>query len=285
VEASFLLGRYQLLKRIAVGGMAEIYVAKQTGVEGFEKLVVIKKILPQFARDPYFIKMFLNEARLAARLTHPNIAHIYDLGYAAGVYFIAMEYIHGENLSGITFACRKQKHTIPLEHALKMVSQICEGLQYAHAKTNVQGKPLGIVHRDISPQNILISYEGMVKLVDFGVAKATTLYDEDTHAGQIKGKLAYMSPEQVRGEKMDSRADLFSLGIVLWELATGKRLFGRFEPAVILQKIDEGEIPPPTKSTGGSPLTWEPLFCAPCKRIPIAVTRAPSRCTWPSKSS
>ena len=242
-----MLGRYQLLKEIAVGGMAEIHVAKQTGVEGFEKLIVIKKILPQFARDPHFIKMFLNEARLASRLTHPNIVHIYDLGYANGVYFIAMEYIHGENLSGITFACRQQKHTIPLEHALKMVSQICEGLQYAHTKTNVQGKPLGIVHRDISPQNLLVSYEGVVKLVDFGVAKAATRYDEDTRAGLIKGKLAYMSPEQINGEEMDSRSDLFSLGIVLWELATGKRLFGRFEPAVILQKIAEAEIPPPNK--------------------------------------
>jgi serine/threonine-protein kinase len=236
-----------LLKEIAIGGMAEIHVAKQTGVEGFEKLVVIKKILPQFARDPHFVKMFLNEARLAARLSHPNVVHIYDLGYANGVYYIAMEYIHGENLSGVTYACRQQKRTIPLEHALKMVSQICEGLHYAHSKTDVRGKPLGIVHRDVSPQNILISYEGVVKLVDFGVAKAATRYDEDTRAGLIKGKLAYMSPEQISGEQMDSRSDIFSLGIVLWELCTGRRLFGRFEPAVILQKIAETEVPPPSK--------------------------------------
>jgi serine/threonine-protein kinase len=248
VEVSLILGRYQLLKEIAIGGMAEIYVAKQTGVEGFEKLVVIKKILPQFARDPHFIKMFLNEARLAARLTHPNIVHIYDLGYANGVYFIAMEYIHGENLSGVTFACRQQKHAIPLEHALKIVSQICEGLHYAHSKTNVQGKPLGVVHRDVSPQNILISFEGVVKLVDFGVAKAATRYDEDTRAGLIKGKLAYMSPEQISGQPMDSRSDLFSLGIVLWELCTGRRLFGRFEPAVILQKIAEAEVTAPSQA-------------------------------------
>ncbi len=239
--------------------MAEIHVAKQTGVEGFEKLVVIKKILPQFARDPDFIKMFLNEARLAARLTHPNIVHIYDLGYAGGVYFIAMEYIHGENLSGVTYACRKQKHTIPLEHGLKMVSQICEGLHYAHTKTDVRGKPLGIVHRDISPQNILISYEGVVKLVDFGVAKAATRYDEDTRAGLIKGKLAYMSPEQISGEPMDSRSDLFSLGIVLWELCTGRRLFGRFEPAVILQKIAEAEIPPPSRANPRVPAPLEAI--------------------------
>jgi len=245
---SLVLGRYQLLKEIAIGGMAEIHVAKQTGVEGFEKLVVIKKILPQFARDPHFVKMFLNEARLAARLSHPNVVHIYDLGYANGVYYIAMEYIHGENLSGVTYACRQQKRTIPLEHVLKMVSQVCEGLHYAHTKTDVQGKPLGIVHRDVSPQNVLISYEGVVKLVDFGVAKAATRYDEDTRAGLIKGKLAYMSPEQISGEPMDSRSDIFSLGIVLWELCTGRRLFGRFEPAVILQKIAEAEVPPPSKA-------------------------------------
>jgi len=244
---SLVLGRYELLKEIAIGGMAEIHVAKQTGVEGFEKLVVIKKILPQFARDPHFVKMFLNEARLAARLSHPNVVHIYDLGYANGVYYIAMEYIHGENLSGVTYACRQQKRTIPLEHALKLVSQICEGLHYAHSKTDVRGKPLGIVHRDVSPQNILISYEGVVKLVDFGVAKAATRYDEDTRAGLIKGKLAYMSPEQIGGEPMDSRSDIFSLGIVLWELCTGRRLFGRFEPAVILQKIAEAEIQHPSK--------------------------------------
>jgi serine/threonine protein kinase len=242
---SLVLGRYQLLKEIAIGGMAEIHVAKQTGVEGFEKLVVIKKILPQFARDPHFVKMFLNEARLAARLSHPNVVHIYDLGYANGVYYIAMEYIHGENLSGVTFACRKQKRTIPLEHALKMVSQICEGLHYAHTKTDVRGKSLGIVHRDVSPQNILISYEGVVKLVDFGVAKAATRYDEDTRAGLIKGKLAYMSPEQALGRPVDHRSDIFSTGILLFELLSGINPFRGDNDLATLEKVRMAEVPLP----------------------------------------
>ena len=245
-------GRFQLLKKIATGGMAEIHIVKQRGMGGFEKLVVIKKLLEKLTANRQFVQMFLNEAKIAARLSHPNVVQIYDLGFADGNFFIAMEYIQGENLRAMFKVCRREKTAVPLEHILKIASQICEGLHHAHTKTDVFGNPLNIVHCDVSPQNIIVSYEGVVKIVDFGIAKAATLY-EDTMPGHVKGKLAYMSPEQCKGEPVDARSDIFSLGIVLWELVTGRRLYSLATPAEIVGAITTRASPPPRQLNPGLP--------------------------------
>jgi serine/threonine protein kinase len=240
------MGKFQLLSEIATGGMAEIWIAKQQLEEGIEKLVVIKMLRPKLKKNREFVHMFLNEARIASRLTHPNVVQMYDLGYAAGNYFIAMEYIAGENLRTTTKACRKTGDKIPLPLSLAIISQACEGLHYAHTKTDVLGRPLNIVHCDMSPQNIVISFTGQVKLVDFGVAKAASRF-EQAQSGVVKGKLAYMSPEQIQGKQMDARSDVFSAGIVLWELCTWKRLFGSFTPNEIVKLIPTGNVPSPSR--------------------------------------
>ena len=260
-------GKFQLLKKIATGGMAEIHIAKQRGMEGFEKIVVIKMILPHLATNADFVNMFLDEARIAARLTHPNIVQIYDLGRAAGTYFIAMEYVQGENLRSISKVARKGGAPVPLEHTVKIASQACEGLHYAHMKTDTSGNPLNIVHRDVSPQNILVSFEGVVKLVDFGIAKAATQYAE-TKAGILKGKYSYMSPEQCKGKHIDNRSDVFSMGIVLWELATGVRLFKKSSELMILKEITEGKVTPPREVNRQIPAELEAIILKALEKHP-----------------
>ncbi|HOX46331.1 MAG TPA: serine/threonine-protein kinase [Myxococcota bacterium] len=252
-------GKFQLLKKIAAGGMAEIHLAKQRGMEGFEKLVVIKMILPNLVGNQEFVQMFLDEARLAAKLNHPNIVQIFDMGKAGGTFFIAMEYIQGENLRSIVKTCRKAGRHLPVEHAVKIISQAAEGLYYAHTKTDVAGNPLNIVHRDISPQNIMVSYDGVVKVVDFGIAKAATQYQE-TRAGVLKGKYSYMSPEQCTGQPVDARSDIFALGIVLWELATGTRLYKQSSELMILKEITEGVVPPPRQINQQVPAELEAVI-------------------------
>ncbi len=247
--------------------MAEIYIAQQRGMEGFEKIVVIKTILPNLANNQEFVQMFLDEARLAARLTHPNIVQIYDLGRVGQTYFIAMEYVQGENLRQIARACRKQGKLVPLEHTVKIISQACEGLHHAHTKTDAAGNPLHIVHRDVSPQNILISFEGITKIVDFGIAKAATQYQE-TRAGVLKGKYSYMSPEQCSGQNIDARSDVFSLGIVLWELATGTRLYKRDSELQILKDITESPVPPPRQINSQLPAELEAIILKALEKQP-----------------
>src|SRR5262245_39502963 len=168
------LGKYDLIRQIAVGGMAELYLARTMGIEGFEKLVVVKRILPQYVANPSFVAMFLNEARLAATLHHPNIAQVYDIGVDEGDYFFSMEYVHGEDLVHTTSVANEQGVPISLDASLTLVAGLCSGLHYAHDKAGPDGKPLNVVHRDVSPSNILISYDGAVKLVDFGIARATS---------------------------------------------------------------------------------------------------------------
>jgi len=218
------LGKYELIKRIATGGMAEIYLARVSGLPGFEKIVVVKRILPQLATNQEFVQMFLDEARVAATLHHPNIVQMYDIGAVDGNYFISMEYLHGEDLRSIARAMRqKGQDRVPLEHALGIGVGIAAGLHYAHEKVGFDGKPLHIVHRDITPQNIFVTYDGGVKLVDFGIAKASNRASE-TRYGSLKGKIPYMSPEQCRSEPLDRRSDIFSLGILLYEQTTSVRL-------------------------------------------------------------
>lgn len=229
-------GRFFLLERLAVGGMAEIYKAKTYGAEGFEKLLAIKRILPHCSADTEFIRMLIDEAKLSVLLSHANIVQTYDLGKVGEDFFIAMEFISGVNLRDILYRCRDRKMLIPPELAVYIVSEICKGLDYAHRKTDAHGNPLGIVHRDVSPQNILISYEGEVKIVDFGIAKAA-MNISHTMAGILKGKIAYMSPEQALGKPIDPRTDVFSNGIILYECLTGQKLFTGESQFEVLKKI------------------------------------------------
>ncbi len=216
------IGKYKLLRLIASGGMAEVYLARQAGAAGFEKLVCLKRILPHLARDRQFVEMFLNEARLAARLDHPNIVSIYDLGEANGNYFIAMEFIDGPSLRAVAKRARERGERLPIAEVVKIVSMAAGGLHYAHELAAADGKPLGLVHRDISPDNILVHRNGMAKVVDFGIAKAANSSGR-TRTGALKGKVAYMPPEQLRGDPLDRRADVFALGVVLYEMIAGRR--------------------------------------------------------------
>ncbi|MBI5495229.1 MAG: serine/threonine protein kinase [Deltaproteobacteria bacterium] len=231
-----MIDRYEILQKLAAGGMAELYLAKQSGMEGFEKVVVIKRILSHLATDQEFVSMFLDEARIAAKLSHPNVVQIYDLGRADDTYYIAMEYVSGRNVAHITKKARDGGQSLPVEHAARIMAGVCDGLYYAHTRKDYDGKPLNIVHRDISPQNILVSFAGGVKLVDFGIAKASTQLAQ-TRAGVLKGKYSYMSPEQVRGDKIDARSDIFAVGIVMYEMLTGQRPFERDNSLKTLKAI------------------------------------------------
>jgi serine/threonine-protein kinase len=238
-------GKYNLLHRIAVGGMAEIFLARQEGLEGFEKTICIKRIRPHLSKQRNFVNMFLNEAKLAAQLSHPNIVQIYDLGKISDSYFIAMEYISGRDMSRIVPKAEKMGIPFPMIYALRIASNVCEGLYYAHTKTDTFGNPLNIVHRDVTPENILVGFNGTVKIADFGIAKANTQL-EQTRAGEIKGKLSYMSPEQCMGEQLDQRSDIFSLGAVVYEWITGYKLFTGENEMAILKAIVDGKIYPPS---------------------------------------
>ena len=235
-------GKYNLLKRIAVGGMAEIFLARQEGPEGFEKMICIKRIRPHLSSQPNFVNMFLNEAKLAARLNHPNIAQIYDLGRINDSYFIAMEYISGRDMSRIVPKAQANGIPFPMVYALKVAANVCDGLNYAHTKTDAYGNPLHIVHRDVTPENCLVGFNGTVKLVDFGIAKANTQLEE-TQAGELKGKLSYMSPEQAMGEPLDHRSDIFSLGAILYEWITGARMFTGENEMAILKELGRSHLP------------------------------------------
>ena len=218
-------GKYLLERQLAIGGMAELFLARQQGPAGFEKQLVIKRILPHFANDEQFIQMFLDEARTAAKLNHPNVVQIFELGEIEGSYYIAMELIRGESLAKVIRRLRQHGMHMPLHLAAKVVASVCAGLDYAHNFAGGDGIALGLVHRDISPDNVLVSFDGAVKMIDFGIAKARD-NETKTQAGSVKGKFCYMSPEQVQGKRLDRRSDIFSLGIVLHELTTLEKPFG-----------------------------------------------------------
>jgi serine/threonine protein kinase len=254
-------GKYTLIRRIAVGGMAELFLGIQRSMAGFEKLIVIKRILPKLAEDRDFIQMLLDEARIAATLTHPNIAQVFDVGVADGSYYIAMEHVHGEDLRSIVREMRDKGVTsFPLEHAIAIVLGSCAGLAYAHEKRDFSGEPLHIVHRDVSPQNLLVTFSGDIKLVDFGIAKAGRSAMEDTKSGKLKGKVPYMSPEQARGEPLDSRSDVFSLGVILFELCTGRRLFKSTSEYDTMRLIVDGSYPKPRSYNPSLPIPLERII-------------------------
>ena len=238
-------GKYYLLERVNVGGMAEIFKAKAFGVEGFERLLAVKKILANIAEDESFIKMFIDEAKIAGQLNHPNIAQIFDLGKADGSFFIALEYISGKDLKTIFERSRRIGEKVSIPRICYVMMKVCEGLGHAHTKKDAQGHDLNIVHRDVSPQNVLLSYEGECKIIDFGIAKAQGKTSQ-TQVGTIKGKFSYMSPEQVRGLHVDRRSDIFSLGIVLYEMLTLERLFLGENDFDTLEKIRKVEMSPPS---------------------------------------
>ena len=249
-------GKYLLLERIAVGGMAEVFVAKAFGVEGFERLLAIKKILPTMGDDGEFNTMFIDEARISVQLAHANIVQVLELGKVDDNLFIAMEYISGRDVRQLLERFRKRGKPMPFPQACTIVAKVCEALDYAHRKRDARGTPLGIVHRDVSPQNVLVSFEGDVKLIDFGIAKAESRLQR-TQAGILKGKFSYMSPEQVRGQPIDHRSDVFAVGVLLWELLCGEKLFTGDSDFAVLEKVRTGQIPAPRKVNPAIPEVLE----------------------------
>ncbi len=251
-------GRYQLLRRLAVGGMGEVFLARQVGAGGFEKLLVVKRVLPHLAEEEDFIEMLFDEARIAAALNHPNISQIFDLGEVDGVFYIAMEYIHGESLRVVNAKADDELGGLPLALKCRIIADAAAGLDFAHRAKTATGKPLGLIHRDISPQNILIGFNGSVKMIDFGVAKAVGKIS-NTLTGTIKGKYAYMSPEQARGEELDHRSDIFGLGTVFYEVLTSSRLFKRENDTATLKAVVGAKIVPPSQAVKGLPKGLDPI--------------------------
>ena len=239
-------GQYVLLEKIATGGMAEVWKARMRGAEGFQKIVAIKKILPHLSDNQEFVGMFVDEAKLAAQLNHNNIVHIYDLGKVGDSYYIAMEYIDGHDLKNILMRAQERDQPITMEVALFIASKIAAALDYAHRKRDFDEKDLSLVHRDVSPQNVLISQEGDIKLCDFGIAKAASKASH-TQVGALKGKLQYMSPEQASGKPLDKRSDIFALGAVLFEMLTGRKLFTGENEISILEQVREARVVPPSQ--------------------------------------
>jgi serine/threonine protein kinase len=231
------IGRYELVRKIAKGGMAELFLARAGGPGGFEKTLALKRILPHLAEDPSFVAMFLTEARLASRLHHTNLVQIFDCGQAKGGYYLAMEYIDGPNLRGLARCASGLGVPLPLELCAWIIAEACEGLAFAHEFCDpATRKPLGLVHRDVSMDNILVSREGAVKVVDFGIAKAADQVHR-TQTGIIKGKLSYMSPEQLRAQTLDRRVDVYALGVVFYELLTGRKPFDATTEASMARAI------------------------------------------------
>ncbi|HWE31294.1 MAG TPA: serine/threonine-protein kinase [Polyangia bacterium] len=250
-------GKYEIVRRIAVGGMAEIYLARALGLEGFEKLVVLKRILPQYADNDEFVQMFLDEARVAATLHHSNVVQVYDIGSVDGQYFLSMEFLHGQDGRQLMKACATRHTPLPQEHALSIGMGVLAGLHYAHERV-VDGRPLDLVHRDVSPQNVFVTYDGGIKLLDFGIARASSRLTE-TRGGTLKGKIAYMSPEQCGGFPLDRRSDIFAAAIILWEMTVGRRLFTGASDFEILRKVKEEDAPPPSSVISDYPRALEQI--------------------------
>lgn len=240
------LGNYLILEKIAHGGMAQIYKARTADPNGIERLVVIKRILPHISSHPEYVDMLIDEAKIAVHFTHGNIAQIYDLGKVGDDYFIVMEYVDGKTFGQIVREFNERGERIPIDLIIYCFIELCNGLDYMHRKLDSSGRPLGVIHRDISPQNIIVSYSGTVKIIDFGVAKAEDKLSH-TESGVLKGKFAYMSPEQAEGESVDLRSDIFSTGTLLWEMLTQERLFKRTSNQKTVKAVRKARVDPPSK--------------------------------------
>ena len=260
---ALVFGKYEKIRRIAQGGMGEVFLARQVGV--LDRLVILKALRQDLATEQEFVDQFLDEARVAATLNHPNIVAIYDVGESSGTYFIAMEYVAGEDLSRLWYAAAKAGVGLPFQVSVRICFEAALGLDHAHRASDLRGQALSIVHRDVSPQNIMVRGDGVTKLVDFGIAKAANKASR-TQAGMVKGKLQYMSPEQVRGESLDGRSDQFSLGVVLWEMCTGRRLFKAESESQTIQKILAVPIPRPSQHVPGFPPELESVIAKMLER-------------------
>jgi serine/threonine-protein kinase len=245
-EAGQYFGKYRLLRRLAFGGMAEIYLALHEGPHGFEQIVVLKLILEQYSTNQSFVQMFLDEARIAANLQHTNVVRLYDFGEHEGRYFLSMEYLPGEDLGTVLQVLQKTQRQFPIALACELVRAAANGLHSAHELTDARGNPLRVVHRDVTPSNLMVTYQGVLKVLDFGIARAESNVTQ-TDAGVVKGKLAYCSPEQIAAERIDARSDIFSLGLVLHELLTGLRLFKRESDLMTMKAVIEAPITPPSE--------------------------------------
>ncbi len=255
---TYFLGRYRIVDEIGIGGMASVHLARMDGPGGFQKWVAIKKIHPHLVEDESFVQMFLDEARVAARISHPNVATVFDLGKHEETYWIAMEYLHGEPLREVMRRTEELGTAMPPEIACRVIADAAEGLHAAHELLGKNGEKLGLVHRDVTPHNLFVTYDGVTKVVDFGIAKFSSRMSH-TRAGTLKGKLAYMSPEQVHGEGIDRRTDIFALGVVLWELTTGQRLFRMESDLDTLAKVQECNVPRPSTLIRGYPVDLEKI--------------------------
>ncbi|HEY8077494.1 MAG TPA: protein kinase, partial [Labilithrix sp.] len=255
---TYFLGRYRIVDEIGIGGMASVHLARMDGPGGFQKWVAIKKIHPHLVEDESFVQMFLDEARVAARISHPNVATVFDLGKHEDTYWIAMEYLHGEPLREVMRRTEELGTAMPPEIACRVIADAAEGLHAAHELLGKNGEKLGLVHRDVTPHNLFVTYDGVTKVVDFGIAKFSSRMSH-TRAGTLKGKLAYMSPEQVHGEGIDRRTDIFALGVVLWELTTGQRLFRMESDLDTLAKVQECNVPRPSTLIRGYPVDLEKI--------------------------
>ncbi|WP_437594764.1 serine/threonine protein kinase [Sorangium sp. So ce1000] len=259
--------RYRVIERLASGGMAEVFLAESAGIEGFKKQVAIKRVLPHLSEKKRFIAMFLDEARLSAHLSHSNVAQVFDIGVGDNAYFIVMEYVDGADLKAVLESMRKAGRTLPVESAVFITAKLCEGLTYAHELKAADGHPLKIVHRDMSPPNVLITKYGEVKIVDFGLAKATSQL-EKSEAGIIKGKFSYLSPEAAQGLEVDHRTDIFAVGAILWEMLSGKRLFLGDTDYQTVKLVQQAQIPPLSESNKAVPPELDRIIARSLAREP-----------------
>lgn len=260
-------GKYFLIDKVAVGGMAEVFRAKTFSHGGFEKLLVIKRILQHLGDNGEFVEMFIDEAKISVMLQHPNIVQIYDFGKCRENYFIAMECVEGKDLKIILRKLAERRKLLPVEYAVYLAHEVCKGLDYAHKKKNIKGEPMGIVHRDMSPSNMIVSYNGEVKIADFGIAKAEiSIYN--TKDGVLKGKFEYMAPEQASGLPVDQRADLFAVGIMLHEMLTGRRLFKSESEIRTLERIKAADAKPPSATNPSIPARLDEIVMRALSRDP-----------------
>ena len=260
-------GRYYLIDKMAIGGMAEVFNAVIFGIHGFEMPLVVKRILPHLSANQRFVDMFVIEAKIYVALQHQNIVQIYDFHKFQGQYFIALEFVEGRDLKTLMMRCKEHNRSLPTALSLFIAHQICHGLEYAHTRTDDQGETLGLVHRDLSPANILLSYTGEVKIADFGIAKAKR-HAEITNSGVLKGKYRYMSPEQAHGANIDHRSDVFAVGILLYELLTGRPLFKADNDTELLEAVKSCDVVEPRKYNTSISPRLNKIICRALHRNP-----------------